>query len=115
MVENGRLFGNFRRRLYFQEQMEWDLLCNELGPVHGLVEDDDSVEVLGDFTVKKCYEQLVHDDSNCDFSKFLWNKGIPPKVSCIFWVTFHNSLPTLSILRHRGMEIQDDICPFCKE
>ncbi|XP_026378147.1 uncharacterized protein LOC113272539 [Papaver somniferum] len=115
MVEDGRLYCNFRRRLFMQERMEWDLLCNELGPVHGLVEEEDSVEIMSEFTVKKCYEQLVQDDTTCDFNKFLWKQGIPPKVSFICWATFHDSLPTLSMLRHRGMDIQDDKCPFCKE
>ncbi|XP_026383886.1 uncharacterized protein LOC113279410 [Papaver somniferum] len=115
MVGDGRLYCNFKRKIFLQEQVEWDLLCNEMGPVHGLVEEEDNVEIMGDFTVKKCYEKMVKDDTICDFNKFLWKNGIPPKVSFMFWATFHNSLPTLSMLRYRGMDIQDDKCPFCKK
>ncbi|XP_026459914.1 uncharacterized protein LOC113360642 [Papaver somniferum] len=114
MVENGRLQCQFRRRLYLNEQLEWDLLCNELGPVHGLVDEEDNVEIMGDFSVKKCYELLVQEDGNWDFSKYLWKQGIPNKVSFVLWATFHDSLPTLTMPRHRRVDIQEMKCPFCK-
>ncbi|XP_026410545.1 uncharacterized protein LOC113305757 [Papaver somniferum] len=114
MIENGRLKCQTRRRLYQNEQFEWDMLCNDLGHVHGLNEEEYVVEVMEDFSVKKCYELLVQDDTRWDFNRFLWKQGIPPKVSFMLWATFHDSLPTLSMLKHKGLDIENTLCLFCK-
>ncbi|XP_026417133.1 uncharacterized protein LOC113312608 [Papaver somniferum] len=79
MIENDRLTCQVRRRLNQNEQFEWDMLCNELGPVHGLNEEADSVDIMGGFTVKKCYKFSVQEKEICDFNKFLWKQGVPPK------------------------------------
>ncbi|XP_026383496.1 uncharacterized protein LOC113278996 [Papaver somniferum] len=114
MIENGRLACKFRRRLYQHEQLEWNMLCNELGHVHGLHDEDDVVEILDGFSVKKCYEQLVQDDTSWEITKFLWKPQIPAKVSFMLWAMFHNSLPTFSMLRYRGVEVESTTCLFCK-
>ncbi|XP_026398504.1 uncharacterized protein LOC113294330 [Papaver somniferum] len=113
MIQNGRLHYSSRRNLSAMEQLEWDLLCNEMGHVHGLNEEEDTVEFLGGFSVKKCYELQVQDDPVGDFNKFLWKKRVPPKVSFMLWDYFHDSLPTLTMLRHRGMDLQSVNCVFC--
>lgn len=48
------------------------------------------------------------------FVKFFWRKGIHQKVSFILWDNFYNSLTTLSMLKHRGVNIQSDLCNICK-
>ncbi|XP_026410891.1 uncharacterized protein LOC113306132 [Papaver somniferum] len=113
MIQNGILYCSSRRRLSAMEQLEWDMLCNELGPVHGLNEEEDTVEFFGGFTVKICYELQVQEEPVGDFSKFLWKKNVPPKGSFMVWVYFHHSLPTRTMLTHRGMEVQSEYCVFC--
>ncbi|XP_026434791.1 uncharacterized protein LOC113332471 [Papaver somniferum] len=98
MIVDGRLHCQVRRRLYHYEQLELDLLCNELVPVHGLNGEADVVEIMGGFSVKMCYDLLVQEDVVCDFSKFLWKNGIPPKLSFLMWAIFHDSLPTYAML-----------------
>ncbi|XP_026451891.1 uncharacterized protein LOC113352262 [Papaver somniferum] len=69
MVENHRLQCQMRRTLYHYEQLEYDLLCNELGPIHGLNVDADIVEIMEGFSVNKCYDLLVQGD---DAFKICW-------------------------------------------
>lgn len=98
MILEGRLVCYSRRRFTQLEQMEWDMLCNELGPVHSLNGEEDQIDIMEGFTVKKCYDCQMEDDSVWDFEKFLWKKTIPPKVSFMLWANFHESLPTRSML-----------------
>ncbi|XP_026400012.1 uncharacterized protein LOC113295894 [Papaver somniferum] len=114
MVVNGRLQCLTRRRLYMKEQLEWDLLCIELGIVHSLNANEDTVDVLDGFTVKKCYEFQLDEAEDCDFVRFLWKKNIPHKVSFMLWGNFHDSLPSYSMSKHRNVIVQDDKCLFCK-
>ncbi|XP_026398900.1 uncharacterized protein LOC113294738 [Papaver somniferum] len=114
MIVDGRLHCQVRRRLYHYEQLEWDLLCNELGHVHGMNGEADVVEIMGGFSVKKCYDLLVQEDVVCDFSKFLWKNGIPLKVSFLICAIFHDSLRTYAMLSHRGMPFDDVRCSLCK-
>lgn len=105
-----------RRRLTTAEQLEWDLLCNALGPVHILDEEEDEVDILGGFSVKKFYEAQVQEvEEHCNYHKYLWRKNIPSKVSFMLWANFHDSLPKRSMLHHRRVEIEDVHCLFCKE
>ncbi|XP_026400307.1 uncharacterized protein LOC113296196 [Papaver somniferum] len=113
MIVESRLQCQTRRNLYLNEQLEWDMLCNQLGPFHGLNEEEDEVDIMGGFNVKKCYETLLQDGTNYDFNKFLWKKGIPPRGSFMIWAHFHNSLPTVTMLNHRGVHIQSVQCLFC--
>ncbi|XP_026452996.1 uncharacterized protein LOC113353687 [Papaver somniferum] len=115
MISEGRLVCNSRRRLTQLEQMEWDMLCNELGPVHSLNGGEDQIDILDGFTAKKCYDWQMEDDTVWDFERFLWKKNIPPKVSFMLWANFHDSLPTRSMLKHRRVQVQDDKCLFCRQ
>ncbi|XP_026378924.1 uncharacterized protein LOC113273413 [Papaver somniferum] len=74
------------------------------------------MDFMGDFPVKKCYYLQMEGEGENDasFEKFVWKKNIPPKVSFMLWACFHDSLSTLSMLQHRGVEIQSVICPICK-
>lgn len=63
----------------FTEQLEWDLSCEELGPVHGLIEYKGTMNFDGYNTVKKCYEIQLQEEDSRQFQKYLWMKGIPPK------------------------------------
>ncbi|XP_026459054.1 uncharacterized protein LOC113359676 [Papaver somniferum] len=115
MVEEGRLKCAFGIRLSDQEQMEWDLLCNELGPYHGFEDREDNVSFDGDFSVHKCYNLQSTEAVEVNFNKFLWKNSVPFKVSFMLWVIFHDSLPTKDMLQHRGIEVQDGLCVLCKQ
>ncbi|XP_026420598.1 uncharacterized protein LOC113316659 [Papaver somniferum] len=112
MVVNGRLWYNTRRTMNAAEQLEWDSLCNELGPVPVFDEDMDEITYEGEFSVKKVYEMQMADAEIPSFQKFLWRKQIPPKVSFLLRAYMHDSIPTLSELRHRGVEVALDRCHF---
>ncbi|XP_026451761.1 uncharacterized protein LOC113352106 [Papaver somniferum] len=115
MVINGRLQCFSRRKLSTQEQLQWDSLCNELGPVPDFSEEADELLMEGDFSVHECYNMQLEDRSECSFEIFLWNKNIPSKVSFMLWTNFHNSLPTLTMLSHRGVNVQSKLCVYCQQ
>lgn len=76
MIVNGRLMCPIRRNLNSLEKLDWNRLCNELGPVHGLNDEEDKIQFYEDgFTVKKSYELQVQEDVVCDFNRFLWKKA----------------------------------------
>lgn len=37
---------------------------------------------------------------------------ILPKVSFMLWANFHDSLPTLNMLRSRGVDVENELCVF---
>ncbi|XP_026384301.1 uncharacterized protein LOC113279867 [Papaver somniferum] len=89
-------------------------MCNELGPVTVFDDDMDEITYEGEFSVKKIYEKQMVDAEILRFQKFLWKKQVPTKVSFLLWAYMHNFIPTLSMLRHRGVEIALDKCHFCQ-
>ncbi|XP_026384730.1 uncharacterized protein LOC113280301 [Papaver somniferum] len=114
MIHEGVLCLKSRRNLSVQEELEWNFLCNEIGPVPILVDDEDNVSWLGEeCTVNKGYELQLQEDTPCNFDKFLWKSDIPYKISFMLWENFHDSLPTLCMLEHRGVNIQNTICSLC--
>ncbi|XP_026430550.1 uncharacterized protein LOC113327589 [Papaver somniferum] len=113
MVVNGRLQCNTRRTMTGVEQLEWDSLCNELGLVPDFAEEMDEISFEGDFSVKKIYEMQLEEAGAYSFQKFLWKKQVLAKVSFLLWAYMHNSIPTLPMLRHRGVEVASDRCYFC--
>ncbi|XP_026450737.1 uncharacterized protein LOC113350844 [Papaver somniferum] len=113
MIQNGRLYIKIKRNLSQQEQLKWNLLCNELGPIPDFVEEEDTVYVMDEYNVEKGYEIQLHDNTVFKFEKNLWRKDIPPKVSFMLWTNFHNSLPSLSMLSHRGVDIDNTLCNNC--
>lgn len=54
------------------EQLQWDSLCNKLGPVPSVDEEVDEISYEGDYSVKKIYEQQLEEAENFTFQKFLW-------------------------------------------
>lgn len=44
----------------------------------------------------------------------IWKVQTPLKINTFVWKLLHNSLPTFSNLKHRGIPI-DSTCPFCNE
>lgn len=44
----------------------------------------------------------------------LWQLEVPPKVKLFIWKALHNTLPSISNLVSRGMEIENQ-CPRCYE
>ncbi|XP_026380060.1 uncharacterized protein LOC113274861 isoform X1 [Papaver somniferum] len=95
------------------EQLEWDLLKRDLHHVPVLVEEDDKMEIMENFSTSNCYDKLIGDLDECGFNQFLWKSHIPNKVSFILWATFDDSLPTRDMLRHRGVDIESDQCILC--
>ncbi|XP_026378047.1 uncharacterized protein LOC113272427 [Papaver somniferum] len=113
MIRDGRWCGNFRHQLNANEQMEWDLLCRDIGLVPTLVYRDDEVDFTANYSNKLCYDTLAGNVPECCFSKFLWKNYIPPKVNFLLWAIFHNSLPTRVMLSHRRVELDSTDFPLC--
>ncbi|XP_026379845.1 uncharacterized protein LOC113274637 [Papaver somniferum] len=95
------------------ERWEWDMICNELGPVHGLNGNEDIVDFFVGFTVRKYYQVQVQEEPVGDFNNYLWKKNVPPKISYMLWAYFHDSLPTFAMLSHKRIEVQNENCLFC--
>lgn len=86
----------------------------DLGAVPTLVEGEDEVKFFGDnFSTKVCYEAMAGTMEDCSFSKFLWKKTVPPKVSFLLWAVFNNSLPTRDVLRHIRVDVESEVCVMC--
>lgn len=115
MICNGRLHCNTKRSMSDVEQVEWNLLCNEFGPVPEFVDEEDGISYEGDFTVKRCYERQLETDGEHRFQKYLWKKQVPSKVSFLLWAYMHDSVPTLTMLQHRGNNVASVRCHFCQE
>lgn len=75
MIKDGRWEGNFRRHLNPNEQLEWDLLRRDLGPVPNLVEGEDEVNIMEEFSTKKCYGKFAANNIRCNFDKFFREKA----------------------------------------
>ncbi|XP_026408982.1 uncharacterized protein LOC113304133 [Papaver somniferum] len=115
MICNGRLHCNTKRSMSDVEQVEWNLLCNELGPVPEFVDEEDGISYEDAFTVKRCYERQLETDGEHRFQKYLWKKQVPSKVSFLLWAYMHDSVPTLTMLQHRGNNVASVRCHFCQE
>ncbi|XP_026380062.1 uncharacterized protein LOC113274861 isoform X2 [Papaver somniferum] len=63
------------------EQLEWDLLKRDLHHVPVLVEEDDKMEIMENFSTSNCYDKLIGDLDECGFNQFLWKSHIPNKPS----------------------------------
>ncbi|XP_026396540.1 uncharacterized protein LOC113291193 [Papaver somniferum] len=68
--------------------------CSEKN-LPALVDEEDIVSFLDDYTVKKRYELQIEEDTTCNFDKFLWKKEIPYK--------------------HRGTDIPNTVCSLCNK
>lgn len=113
MIKDGRWEENFRRRLYANEQLEWDLMPRDWGPVPTLVDSEDEVTIMEDFSIRKCYKNFASNNIRCNFDKFLWRKQIPSKVFFILWAIFNDSLLARDMLTHRGITLETNKCVFC--
>jgi len=49
---------------------------------------------LGKFTVKQWKRMNQNSHQNMPWFLNIWNIGIPPKMSLLFWRIFHNGVPT---------------------
>lgn len=103
----------FKKQLNANEQLEWDLLRRDLAVLPRLVEEDDEMKLMDNFSVHNCYELLARDSDVCNIEVHLWKTNIPHKVSFILWASFHNSLPTRDVLGPRGVDIDSDCCVLC--
>ncbi|XP_026416127.1 uncharacterized protein LOC113311510 [Papaver somniferum] len=79
MIANGVWVCDFKRPLNLNEQLEWDILRRDLNHVPGLVEADDELEIMENFSTSRCYERMYGNLEECDFDKFLWKGNIPNK------------------------------------
>lgn len=74
-------------------------------------EEDDALD--GDITAKNIYNKLTETDPDWDGYYVLSNKFVPQKVLFLFWASLHHSLPTRSMLQHRRVVVQSNLCLFC--
>ncbi|XP_026383417.1 uncharacterized protein LOC113278910 [Papaver somniferum] len=79
MIANEVWVWDFKRPLNSNEQLEWDLLRSDLNQVPELVEEDDKMEIMGNFNVSRCYERLSGNLEECGFDESLWKGNIPNK------------------------------------
>ncbi|XP_026428102.1 uncharacterized protein LOC113323972 [Papaver somniferum] len=77
MIQEGILCLKSKKNLSAHEQLEWGLLCNELGHVPELVDEDDEVFILEYYTVKKGYEVQLLDNQDCKFFQIFVEKRYP--------------------------------------
>ncbi|OMO88655.1 reverse transcriptase [Corchorus capsularis] len=67
--------------------------------------------------LSKAYDRVEWDflesyEANSRLWKLVWSSGVMPKMKYFFWRVFWNILPIKSVLRRRGLEI-DDTCDVC--
>ncbi|GMN43800.1 hypothetical protein TIFTF001_012998 [Ficus carica] len=62
----------------------------------------------------KLTESSSFDNSDVLCWRKLWRLPIPPKTCLFVWRAFHEILPTMVSLRHRGIDC-DILCPRCKD
>jgi len=71
----------------------------------------------GQYTTKSVYDLLLGESlgENRDggFSE-LWKLKIPAKSAVFAWTLIRDRLPTKSNLRRRQVEVNDMLCPFCR-
>ncbi|XP_026430759.1 uncharacterized protein LOC113327852 [Papaver somniferum] len=115
MIVNNSWNFEFRRSLNANKKLQWDLLRRDCYPIPVLVEAKDEVDIMENFSAKKCYEVLTGTYPPCNFDSHLWKHNIPNKVSFILWASFHDSISTRDMLVHRGMSIQSDLCVLCND
>ena len=74
-------------------------------------------EPNGHYSTRSAYKLLQGDieDENQDGAlQDLWKLKIPAKVSFFAWRLIRDRLPTKSNLRRRQVELEDSMCPFCR-
>lgn len=71
--------------------------------------------VTGDeYTTASGYKVLNSVDVNDEVWTKLWKQSIPLKTKIFMWHALHKSLPTLQLLKSRGIEL-DDKCKRCNQ
>lgn len=76
----------------------------------------------GDYQVKKAFEFLVKDYSTLARQaqtqdgvwNLIWRVKVPLKINNFMWKLIHDCLPTLLILKNRGISTFNT-CPLCNE
>ncbi|GAU37021.1 hypothetical protein TSUD_207270 [Trifolium subterraneum] len=77
---------------------------------------------VGDFTIKSCYNVLIHVGNTVVLSphllvaiRKLWKNDLPSKVGIFGWRLLLEKLPTRAALAHRNILNTDDelLCVFC--
>ncbi|XP_075655107.1 protein FAR1-RELATED SEQUENCE 5-like [Castanea sativa] len=71
---------------------------------------------LGAYQVKKAYDLIVRDSgvSALPLWHLIWKVQVPSKFCNLVWRLLHDSLPTFSTLRSRGIPMSIT-CPLCDE
>ncbi|XP_026410448.1 uncharacterized protein LOC113305647 [Papaver somniferum] len=69
----------------------------------------------GDCSAKALYAKLTESEPDWEYKRILQNKLIPPKIPFLVWASLHDSVPTRSMLQHRGMIIHSNLCVYCDE
>ncbi|XP_019181376.1 PREDICTED: uncharacterized protein LOC109176397 [Ipomoea nil] len=75
-------------------------------------------DIRGCYSVKHGYRMLVNlpeleGGANLGWKK-IWNLQIPPNIRNFIWRCFHNMIPTMVSLSHRGVAV-DVHCPLCHQ
>ncbi|KAL5144051.1 Nucleolin 2 [Glycine soja] len=71
----------------------------------------------GQYSTKSAYDQLLGESlgGNLDGAfEELWKLRIPAKTTFFAWRLIRDQLPTKSNLRRRQVEVNDMMCPFCR-
>ncbi|KAH1215111.1 putative ribonuclease H protein [Glycine max] len=71
----------------------------------------------GIYSTKTAYKFLlgeIRGESEDGSFSLLWKLKIPPKAKVFTWRLIKDHLPTKMNLRGRQVEIDDPLCPFCK-
>lgn len=91
------------------------LLRRDLGDVPILLDGEDEVHILDNFSTKACYEASEGRVEECAYINFLWRRDILSKVSFVLWEVFNNSLTTRDMLRHKGINTDSTVCVMCNQ
>lgn len=70
----------------------------------------------GSYSTKSGFSWLLQQRDNAPIEqawKWIWKLPTQQNVRLFFWLAFHNSIPTLSVLHHRGISTTAD-CKSCQ-
>ncbi|KAH1226723.1 hypothetical protein HKD37_11G032628 [Glycine soja] len=103
------------RRLFFDAEI--DMAAKFMEDIEGLTihpRRHDKWVWKGDPSPSGIYSvEMPYENQDRVFND-LWELQIPTKASFFAWRLIRNKLPTKTNLRRRNVEINDSMCPFCR-
>lgn len=64
------------------------------------------------FSAASCYDYFTSNEGYIGPWKSIWSQKVPPKAKFFLWQISHRIIPTLSLLKKKGV-IADDLCKWC--